>query len=177
MYAVKNPVVTPRAKGGWCGDAFRAARVAPAGPSFGRREPRAASLRSLPGATICRRSAAGVARWLTARASAAWPATRNGSALARQQRSGPRPLQALVRRRGEMPWVFAAGDDGPILREPEWNRTEFTNASPLPSFDSGTPNGPGFSRAVRDAMIVQLGWQEPSGPRRLQPRVGRRLAN
>jgi len=32
------------------------------------------------------------------RASAAWPATRNGNALAMQQRSGPRPLEALVGR-------------------------------------------------------------------------------
>jgi len=29
-------------------------------------------------------------------ASAAWPATRNGNALAMPQRSGPRPLQARV---------------------------------------------------------------------------------
>jgi len=32
------------------------------------------------------------------RASAAWPATRNGNALGTRQRSGPRPLQAPVRR-------------------------------------------------------------------------------
>jgi len=30
------------------------------------------------------------------RASAAWPATRNGNVLVTRQRSGPRPLQALV---------------------------------------------------------------------------------
>ena len=36
-----------------------------------------------------------------------------------------------------------------------------------------THNGPGFSRVDRDAMMTQLGGQESSGPRRLQPRVRR----
>jgi hypothetical protein len=40
--------------------------------------------------------------------------------------------------------------------------------------DPQPSNGPGFSRAVRDAMMAQLGRQERSGPRRPQPRVGRR---
>jgi hypothetical protein len=44
----------------------------------------------------------------------------------------------------------------------------------MQSFDS-PPNGPGFSRAVRDAMMAQLGRQGRSGPRRLQPLVGRRF--
>jgi hypothetical protein len=38
-----------------------------------------------------------------------------------------------------------------------------------------TPNGPGFSRVARDAMMAQLGGHERSGPRRLQPGVGRHL--
>jgi hypothetical protein len=36
------------------------------------------------------------------------------------------------------------------------------------------PNAHGFSRADRDATLAQLGAQQRSGPRRLQPRVGRR---
>jgi len=34
-------------------------------------------------------------------------------------------------------------------------------------------NGPVFSRAARDAMMTQLGMQESSGSRRLQPKVRR----
>lgn len=39
----------------------------------------------------------------------------------------------------------------------------------------GCLTAPGFSRVDRDAMMAQLGGQERSGPRRLQPRVSRRL--